>query len=183
MKWQNRFHTSPRHRILRSCSSLGQGQWDDSCPKLKDPCIMIVKSFINIENKIGERMQPCFTPVSMSNQSVNSSLTLTQLETFLYSPLRRERNWPFIPNWCCSFSQSKSLLTESKAFLKSMNTACVSNPMSFLLCTRSWQLLPDLKPFCSSANKSCISRCSHSLVFITQEQRILGTTDCNEMPL
>ena len=60
--------------------------------------ISSARSFMNIENSVGERMQPCFTPFWISNQSVRSLLTLTALSTLSYNDLIRFRNGPFIPN-------------------------------------------------------------------------------------
>jgi len=88
--------------------------------------ISSTRSFINVENSEGERMQPCLTPFWISNQSVSLLLTLTALSTFSYKDLIRSKKGPLIPNLCSILCQSATLLTESNAFLKSTKQAKVS---------------------------------------------------------
>ena len=47
----------------------------------------MARSFRNKLNRVGERLSPCFTPLLISNQSVNSSFKIIHDELSLYNDL------------------------------------------------------------------------------------------------
>ena len=64
-----------------------------------------VRSLIYIANKMGDKMQPCFTPMSTGNQSVRLPFTRTQHFTFSYKAMRQLSILPCRPR-SNSFSHS-----------------------------------------------------------------------------
>ena len=70
------------------------------CPDLSRS---VVKSFTNIENKVGDKMSPCFTPWGQLKYSVlwvlSGDVRITLVIGFLYSDNREKYILPTIPNW------------------------------------------------------------------------------------
>ena len=73
-------------------------------------------------NKVGERGQPCFTPRLIIMGEESSLFAFTTLLVFPYNALIVVRMLLLIPAFS-HFFHSRSLGTESKAFLKSTKHA------------------------------------------------------------
>ena len=86
------------------------------------------------ENNVGDILQPCFKPVETGNHGVNKSLILTVHCTFSFSDCTVSSIRPVIPIFI-SLYHRRSLLTVSKAFLKSIKYTYIDSFESFRLLT------------------------------------------------
>ena len=135
------------------------------------------KSFMNTENNIGDRLQPCATPCYTPNIADFSPSKSTVLLDASYIFLITRNVLPFTP-MSHNFNHRPSRHTVSHVFCTSQKKAYVSLSSLNLPCT----ILFMQKPACPSCNAPPLSKhCTNRLLSILQNT--LPTTLRRVIPL
>ena len=95
------------------------------------------RSLMNIENKVGDNTQHCFSPELISNHSESSPFTVSYAaRNFGVKGFNKIKEGAMYTNHACILSHNDVLERESNTFCKSMKQAKVNLPTYFFLPSR-----------------------------------------------